>query len=155
MKKGYGLIEVLVTLFIISMVMLVEINMITKESIRYKKSISLDREECYCNNALNFVENEINDIENRSVSITNKEIVLKKQNGDVYTIRSRGKEGNYKLVILYDKLQNDRINCNIIVENLKNIKIQKRKNVVFIDIESLKGKKFYKCIGLKQNIKDI
>ncbi|ABK60674.1 prepilin-type N-terminal cleavage/methylation domain-containing protein [Clostridium novyi] len=154
MKKGYGLIEVLVTLFIISILMLIEVDLVTKESIRYKRNISLDREECYCNSALHFVENEINDIKNKSLIIKDNNIVLEKENGDKYTIKTEGNNGKYKLIILYDKLIDGNKNKNTIAEDLKDVKINKNKNVVYIYIESLKGKKFYKCIGLNQNIED-
>ena len=155
MKKGHGLIEVLVTLLIISILMLIEVNLLTKESIRYKRNICLDREECYCNSALHFVENEINDIQNRSITITDNNIILKKQNGDKYTIQPQNYNGKYKLIILYDKVIGGNNNKNTIVENLKSVKMKKNKNVVYIYIESLQGKKFYKCVGLNQNIEDI
>lgn len=155
MKKGYGLIEVLVTLFIISILMVIEVDLVTKESIRYKMNIALDREECYCNGALHFVENEINDIKNKGVIIEDNNIVLKKENGDNYTIKSEENNGKYKLVILYDKVIHSNINKNIIVEDLKSVKIKRNKNVVYIYLESLQGKKFYRCIGLNQNIEDI
>ena len=155
MKKGYGLIEVLVTLFIISILMVIEVDLVTKESIRYKRNIALDREECYCNGALHFVENEINDIKNKGVIIEDNNIVLKKENGDNYTIKSEENNGKYKLVILYDKVIDSNINKNIIVEDLKSVKIKRNKNVVYIYLESLQGKKFYRCIGLNQNIEDI
>ena len=155
MKKGYGLIEVLVTLFIISILMVIEVDLVTKESIRYKRNIALDREECYCNGALHFVENEINDIKNKGVIIEDNNIVLKKENGDNYTIKSEENNGKYKLVILYDQVIHSNINKNIIVEDLKSVKIKRNKNVVYIYLESLQGKKFYRCIGLNQNIEDI
>lgn len=154
MKKGYGLIEVLVTLFIISVLMLIEVNLVAKESIRYKRNISLDREECYCNNALNFIENEINDIRNRNLSITDNNIVLKKKNGDEYIIKSEEYGGKYKIRIFYYRAIGGKDNNNTIVENLKNVNVKKNKNVMYIYIETLQGKKFYKCIGLNQNIKD-
>ena len=101
------------------------------------------------------MENEINDIKNKGVIIEDNNIVLKKENGDNYTIKSEENNGKYKLVILYDKVIHSNINKNIIVEDLKSVKIKRNKNVVYIYLESLQGKKFYRCIGLNQNIEDI
>lgn len=155
MKKGYGLIEVLVTLFIMSTLMLVEVNLVTKESVKYKKNIYLDREECCCNSALYFLDNEIHDVKNKSLKVDENSIILKKQNGDIYTIKPEKRSNGTRLVIFYYKVLEHKQFKNIIQEKLKDVKINKNKNTVCIFIESFKGKKFYKCIGVDPNIEDM
>ncbi|KGM96877.1 prepilin-type cleavage/methylation domain-containing protein [Clostridium botulinum] len=151
MKKGYSLIEVLFSLCILSIIFVVEINMLSKENLRYKRNVIEDREECYCTNALDFIENEINDIKNKRIIIDENSIVLQKLDGDINKIDSISKgNGEGKIRILYDKAQNDKTICNIIVEGIKKFTILKKKNVIFISIESLKGRNFEKCIGLRK-----
>ncbi|AYF54953.1 type II secretion system protein [Clostridium botulinum C] len=151
MKKGYSLIEVLFSICILSIIFAVEINMLLKENFRYKRNVIEDREECYCTSALEFIENEINDAENKRIIIDENSIILQKLNGDINKIDSilRG-NGEGKVRIIYDKAENHKTVYNIIVEGIKKFTILKRKNVIFISIESLKGRNFEKCIGLRK-----
>lgn len=151
MKKGYSLIEVLFSICILSIIFALEINMLLKENFRYKRNVIEDREECYCTNALEFIENEINDAENKRIIIDENSIILQKLNGDINKIDSilRG-NGEGKVRIIYDKAENHKTVYNIIVEGIKKFTILKRKNVIFISIESLKGRNFEKCIGLRK-----
>jgi prepilin-type N-terminal cleavage/methylation domain-containing protein len=78
MKKGFTIIEVIVAMGIGITILLIEINMLSTQAIKYKKFIKADREESYCREALRFIEGEVYALDNKSVKVNEDTIIIKK-----------------------------------------------------------------------------
>lgn len=155
MKKGHTLIELVITMSIISTLFIFQTDILTRVTKNYKKIIFEDREESYCREALRFIEKEIHDIKNKNIKIEENTLILKKITGDKNTIKLiRRSNGKSKIIIIYDKTTNNRKDSNVIIENINDCRIRKNRNIIFVSIKSKEGRKYERCFGIGENKRD-
>ncbi|MCY6483741.1 prepilin-type N-terminal cleavage/methylation domain-containing protein [Clostridium aestuarii] len=151
MKKGFTLIELIITLFISNIIILMGTNMIFNGALEYKKAIKQDREKNYCTEALRFIETQIEDKDNKDISVNHGELVIKKNTSDKENIIKKIKlyKKADKLQITYYKKDNFKLNTNTIINNIEQFDVYRDKNVIYVGIESESGKKYERCFGIK------
>lgn len=156
MKKGCTLIELVITISIISTLFIFETDILTRVTKNYKKIIIEDRQESYCREALRFIEMEIHDIGNKNIKIEKDTLILKKSNGNKNRIKlMRKSNGKSKIIIIYDNNKTNRQTEDTIVENIKDFKIIEDRNLIFISIKSREGRKYERCFGIEKNKRDL
>lgn len=151
MKKGFTLLELIIALSVASILITIETNLLSRQSINFEKFISEDRENSYCMEALRFIEGEINALDNKKVLISNNEITILKNNDDKNTIKCvKQSNGKLKVVMVYDPINKVRNTSVAIVENVDEFKIEENKNIIFVSICTDGGKKYERCFGIEE-----
>lgn len=152
MKKGVTLIELVVALSITSILLVIGLKTFSKDVFTYKKLIKVDREESYAVEALRFIEGEIYDLHNNYIKVQGNTLMIKKSNGDKNLIRAVNKDhGKVRLVITYDKVVNANKVTNTITEDIKAFQIEEDKNLIFISIDTMEGRKYERCFGIRED----
>jgi len=154
LKKGFTLIELIISLAIIFMVILIEIKIFSQEVYTFKEFIKLNRNEIYSREALRFIEGEVNDSNNKFIKVYNDKIIFEKNNGDKNTLKlNKQTNGNNKIVISYYKALTSKITTNTIVDDIKDLNINCEINLVYLSIYTLNGEKYERCFGSKKIVK--
>lgn len=149
MKKGFTIIEVIVAMGIGITILLIDINMLSTQAIKYKKFIKADREESYCREALRFIEGEVYALDNKSVKVNEDTLIIKKLNGDENIIKAlKNYNGKFKIVITYNKVKNISKVTDTIIEDVAAFKITLKENLIFISINTLEGENYERCFGI-------
>lgn len=142
MKKGFTLIELIISLSLMLIVASAELTTMEKYMNIYKKTYSLNKEFIYVNEALFFIENEID--ESQYVRIEDNRIILGRKNisrEDCIELNN-----NKNIVIRYGNSNNN----NNVVKGVKDFFIEKYGNVIYITIVGEKGKRYERCFGIIQ-----
>lgn len=161
-KKGFTLIETTIALAITGIILTIVMNSFFNHVKLYKLFVSKDKQENYAKEALRFMEAEINDIQNVEVIFLENRIIIRKarENGSsVYTENTiyapDTKNDRKKIVMLYKPKDTSKTNVQTIVDNIKDFKIYKDENVVYLCIENRNGEKYEKCVGIREVKKDL
>lgn len=154
MKKGFTLLELIIALSIASILITIETNILSSQSISYEKFISKDRESSYCMEALRFIEGEINALDNKKILISDHEITILKNNDDKNTIKGvKQPDGKLKVVMVYDTVNSSKNTSVAIVEDVEEFNIVEKKNTIFVSICTDGGKKYERCFGIREEEK--
>lgn len=161
-KKGFTLIETTIALAITGIILTIVMNSFFNHVKLYKLFVSKDKQENYAKEALRFMEAEINDIQNVEVIFLENRIIIRKareNGGSVYTENTiyapDTKNDRKKIVMLYKPKDTSKTNVQTIVDNIKDFKIYKDENVVYLCIENRNGEKYEKCVGIREVKKDL
>lgn len=156
LKKGVTLIELIIALFIGSVIVTIEFSSFSNSIKNYKEAIINDREEVYSREALRFIESEIIDVKNKTITIENNKLILKKSNGDMNIIKvSRKSKDEFKIVIEYDKVTSNINTTDTIVEGVGGFKVKEDKNLIYVEINTTYGDKYKRCFGSSKVEKDM
>ncbi|MCY6354060.1 prepilin-type N-terminal cleavage/methylation domain-containing protein [Clostridium sp. ZS2-4] len=151
MKKGFTILELIISLAIASILILIITRMFFYEFKNYKKFIIQDRNESYAKEALRFIETQVENIINKDIEIEGKKLTIKKNNGDVSIIEKKTNSNKkHKIIINYYKHINSTWKPDTIVENVQDFSIYRNKNVIYVTIETENGVKFERCIEIKE-----
>lgn len=154
MKKGYTLIELIIAMGVITILLTLEVSMLSRQALKYKRFIKNDREESYCREALRFIEGELYALNNKSITVNGDTLVIKKVSGDENTIKGMRKyNGRLKIVITYNKIKNSSKVTDTIVEDIEGFQIKERENLIFISINTSEGKEYERCFGIEKDKK--
>jgi len=154
LKKGFTLIELIISLAIVFMIILIEIQIFSKEVYTFKDFIKSNRNEVYSKEALRFIEGEINDFNNKTIKVYDDKILFEKYNGDKNTLKLyKMTNGNNKIVISYYKALTSKITTNTVVDDIKDLNISYKTNLVYLSIYTLTGEKYERCLGSKKIVK--
>ncbi|KOA20956.1 hypothetical protein CLHOM_05440 [Clostridium homopropionicum DSM 5847] len=154
MKKGFTLMELIISLAIVFMVILIEIKIFSQEVYTFKEFIKSNRNEVYSREALRFIEGEINDFNNKTIKVYDDKILFEKINGDKNTLKLyKMTNGNNKIVISYYKALTSKITTNTVVDDIKDLNISYNANLVYLSIFTLNGEKYERCFGSKKIVK--
>lgn len=149
MKKGFTLLELVISLSIVSVLTMIIIKMFFCEVKNYKNFIRQDRSENYSKEALRFIETQVEDVTNKDIKIEGKKLTIKKKNGDINIIEKKPNSNKkYKIIINYYKNINSTWTPDIIVENIEDFIIYRNKNIIYVTIEIENGVKFERCMEL-------
>lgn len=151
MKKGFTLIELIISLAIIFMVILIEIQIFSQEVYTFKEFIKSNRNEVYSREALRFIEGEINDSNNKIIKVYNDKILFEKTNGDKDTLKLyKQTNGNNKIVISYYKALTSKTTTNTVLDDIKDLNISFKVNLVYLSVYTLSGEKYERCFGSRK-----
>jgi len=154
LKKGFTLIELIISLAIVFMIILIEIQIFSKEVYTFKDFIKSNRNEVYSKEALRFIEGEINDFNNKTIKVYDDKILFEKYNGDKNTLKLyKMTNGNNKIVISYYKALTSKITTNTVVDDIKDLNISYKANLMYLSIYTLNGEKYERCLGSKKIVK--
>jgi prepilin-type N-terminal cleavage/methylation domain-containing protein len=148
LKKGITLIELIIALFIGSVIVIIELSLFSSSIKDYRESIINDREEIYSREALRFVESEIVDVKNKFIKVRNDELILKKTSGDINIIKEVSKSnGQSKIVVEYDKVTTSINTTDTILEGIKEFKVKGVDNLIYVEIHTDNGDRYERCFG--------
>lgn len=155
-KRGFTLIELVLTLAILSILSLIGIQLLSRNVWKYKNTITLVREESYAREALRFIEGEFYDVNNKLIKVEVDKLIIEKNNGDRNTIKSIKKSnGSFKVVNSYYKLKGNTTTTDTVVEDIKNFLVKNNENLVYVSIYTMHGEKFERCFGTRNIKKDL
>lgn len=144
-NKGSTLIEVIVATFLIVLNVTLVSSIFIKEFKDYNVAIQSHKEEVNINEGLNFIENEIKNLK-ASVEVKDGEIILKYND-------SQRKRIYFKNNILRISTSNnyggaEQGNNRILYDPIKNFRIGSNNKLLYIEIVSMKGNKYSKCLKI-------
>lgn len=150
MKKGFTLIEIVVTIGIISMLICLELSIISSFILSYKTNVKRDKENFYIRDGLSFIEYKA--ANNESISIlNNNQIQIKKveylANRAIKYIYEIYLSNKGEIMIGYNEDGIDH-GKNVITGSVKEFKIEVYGQILYIHIVSNGGTVFEKCIGI-------
>lgn len=146
MKKGFTLIEILITISIVSVMSLLGIKNLVAYLNLYKKESRHTLEEFYVNQAFIFIEEQFD--ENQYI-----ELFTNNQNKNEIKITSNDisnyikLKGN-KLVIAY--YESDSIYTNNIMYDVKNFTVEAVNNIMYVKIMTKYGKEYERCFAIRK-----
>lgn len=150
MKKGFTMIELIISLFLIFVLMNSIMNMFFINMKSFNTFISKDRNEVYAKEALRFIETEIKDKTNEKIQVQNGEISITKNDKKINIIKKTKFDNKYKIQIVYYKSVNSKENTVDICDGIKDFQALRYKNTIFMTIETVNGDKVKKCIGIEE-----
>lgn len=150
MKKGFTMIELIISLFLIFVLMNSIMNMFFINMKSFNTFISKDRNEVYAKEALRFIETEIKDKTNEKIQVQNGEISITKNDKKINIIKKTKFDNKYKIQIVYYKSVNSKENIVDICDDIKDFQALRYKNTIFVTIKTVNGDKVKKCIGIEE-----
>lgn len=149
MKKGFTLLELIISLSIASILIMIITRMFCYEVKSYKNFIIQDRKENYSKEALRFIETHVEDVRNEYIEIEGNKLIIKKNYGEVNIIEKKSNSNKkYNMVIDYYNHKESTKGTNIIVYDIKDFIVYKNKNIIYVTIEIENGVKFERCMEL-------
>ncbi len=149
MKKGFTLLELIISLSIASILMMIITRMFCYEVKNYKNFIIQDRKENYSKEALRFIETHVEDVRNEYIEIEGNKLIIKKNYGEVNIIEKKSNSNKkYNMVIDYYNHKESTKGTNIIVYDIEDFIVYKNKNIIYVTIEIENGVKFERCMEL-------
>lgn len=149
MKKGYTLIEVIISITILTLVSSVGVSLLVNMLKDNNTLVAWSRNSIYAADSFNFIEKEIMSSENKTIDLNSNRIRLSRYDEDYSYIDVYGIGRDKKLRISYYKEKNGytSITRNIIMENILDYKFNQKGKLLFLEIKTFNGEKYYKCIG--------
>ncbi|WP_052246053.1 prepilin-type N-terminal cleavage/methylation domain-containing protein [Clostridium tyrobutyricum] len=142
-KKGFTVIEILITISIISIITTVETKAILKYMKLNSMEISSSREKFYIDEAFMIIENQIDSA--KYIEIKDNMIALNRYD-------NRGwdyiKNKNSTLVLSYG--YTNYYTNNRILKHISDFKITQMENVCYMQIKTEKGNVYKKCFGIER-----
>lgn len=140
MKKGFTLIEIIITTSLIGLLACTEIVVASRYMQTFKQNILESRDSFNVNEAFDFIEKMVNQA--KYVEVNNNEIKLDRRNETGSDWIRRDKSGN--VIISYGYCYS--ATTNNIIKNIGLFEVKQVGKVIFISITTLKEKNYKKCI---------
>ncbi|MCM8711029.1 type II secretion system GspH family protein [Clostridium sp. SYSU_GA19001] len=144
MKKGFTLLEVIVSAGIASILVSILIPIFLKYNLIYKENTKEYREYFYCFEALMFIEQEINN--GKNVRINNNVIQINYSDG----ITKKYIQQNTNGCIVLVHTENNVVKAvNNILNNISSFTVVQKRNTTYICITARSGERYERCFGIK------
>lgn len=161
MKKGYTLLEVVISIGISLMIFSLVLNIFGLYHVLYKKSVSSGRQKIYLNEVSIFVEAKLEEgtrikfLDNSKECFTDNKIKfvdIEKKRIDVMELDNVG-----NLIITYYEYINSEDNLhklgeNIVLRNIELFQVDIRGGVMYLTVKNRKGEKIEKCLGIRREL---
>jgi len=151
MKKGFTLIELLAAISIILILFTCELNIFSYFIKLHKTDNADKRNDFYLKEALMYIEGQVKN--GQKVKVAGNEIEITRIQSDglsgaIYTDKIY--EYNNNIIVKY--FRNGAVNGqNNIITKVGGFKVQQINNVLYVSIESNKGKEIERCFVIKPN----
>lgn len=145
MKKGFTIIELLVSMVLICLMTFSIITMALKFDGKYKKEVLSSREDFYIREALLYIEEQIEN-DTQYVVAQNDTIELVRTDG-IHTDFISKSNAN-KLVIIY-KQYNSYLSTNDIMKGVSDFQVNVNNKIIIITIKGENGEVFERCLGIR------
>jgi prepilin-type N-terminal cleavage/methylation domain-containing protein len=142
-KKGFTLIEVIVSASLAAFISVIGITCTAKYLSLYKEENTQSRETFYVDEAMNFIEYKTK--QGKSVQVDKNKILIELSSGIYNNIKMNG-TGSGSIVIWYDSGGTG--NYNNILKNVSAFECESQGDLIFIDIKTLKGNDYKRCISI-------
>lgn len=142
MKKGFTLIEVVVSLSLITILLSLLMLIFSYSSKNFKEEIFENRNTYYLNEALNYIEDQINKGK-KNIMVRGNKIYLTYENANKKIIERRRE----KLIIRH---RGDPDTTNNILTGIKDFIITENKNIMYVKITMKDGRKKERCFVLRR-----
>lgn len=139
-KKGFTVIELMISLLIVSEICMVSASFITRLSVQNKIFLNKSKEQFYVDEGLNYIQY-LADISNE-FTVYNNKIKLKRMDNTAYDWVRKASTGN--IVISYGS--NYSTTVNTVVKNIKDFKVKQIGKVIYITITDKKGEVYCRSI---------
>lgn len=143
MKKGFTLIETLISAALIGTIIAYEAMIFGKYIIIHKKIINQQETERYVEEAFGFIENELENCSNIRIT-ENTLILVSSEDANEESIKLKVENS---LVIEY--LYNSGKYYNVIANYIKDFGVFIHGKVLYLSLTDTNGKKYERCYGLK------
>ncbi|AWI03769.1 type II secretion system protein [Clostridium drakei] len=143
-KKGFTLIELMLVVSIIGIITSVQAIVMCKYMKVYRQEINSSRESFYINEAFNLIYQEINN-EGYVKTENNNVIVIRRYDGRGFNYIRTNRDSDI-IISYYSKYYST---TNNILKNIKDFKVEKDRQVLYVSIETRKGNVYKRCFPLK------
>lgn len=144
MKKGFTLLELIVSIGIASILVSILISMFLKYNYIYSINTKEYREYFYCSEALMFIEHEVNN--SKYVKISNNIIELNYADGITKKYIQLNTKGS--IVIIHTE-NNTTKTVNNILNNIRDFSVIQKRNTIYVCITDNSGERYERCFGVK------
>jgi prepilin-type N-terminal cleavage/methylation domain-containing protein len=143
-KKGFTLIELMLVVSIIGMITSIQVVIMCRYMKIHRQEINSSRESFYINEAFIIIQHEIDD--GKYVKIKdNNVIVIRSYKERFGYIR---KDLDSDIIISYGSEYAS--TSNNILKNIKNFKVEKDEQILYVSIETKKGNVYRRCFPLER-----
>lgn len=142
-RKGFTIIEILITISIISIITTVETTVILKYMKFNRMEISSSREKFYVDEAFMIIKSQIDDA--KYIRIKDNMIALNRYDNKGWDYI---KDKNSTLVLSYDHTSYQ--TNNRILKYISEFNVIEKDNICYIDIKTEKGNVYKKCFGIER-----
>ncbi|MDD3225468.1 MAG: type II secretion system protein [Clostridium sp.] len=147
MRKGFTLIELVVSMAIASILLSFECAIFVKCIGYYNKNIIAIRDASYCKEAMLIV-NHIMNSNPKEISLKDNGIYVKESDGSIKIIKENPISS--KLVVDYYDVYGNFKTTNIVSNNIKNMETFQKGNFICVNLIDSEGKSIRKCFGIKK-----
>lgn len=141
-RKGFTIIEILMTLSIICIITTVQTCVILKYMKLNREEINLSRDTFYADEGFEIIKSEIESA--KYIKIKNNIIAINRSDNKGWDYIKKNKESN--IIIIY-AFTSSGVSNNIL-KNVSEFNVTNRNNVCYIDIKTKKGNIYKKCFGI-------
>lgn len=142
-RKGFTIIEILMTITIISIFVTVQTTAILKYMKLNKNEIKSSRDRFYIDEAFAIIREQIDSA--KYIKIENNMIALKRYDNKGWDYIKKNK--NSSIVLVYGYTYNQ--TSNNVLKNVAEFNVVERKNICYISIKTKKGSIYKRCFGIK------
>ncbi|MBI6873058.1 prepilin-type N-terminal cleavage/methylation domain-containing protein [Clostridium aciditolerans] len=143
-KKGFTLIELMIVTALIGIIASIQVIIISKYMRIHRQEINESREYFYVNEAFMIIENQINNA--KYAEISDNRITIKRYDGKGCDYIRKDRDSD--IIISYGAVYSP--TTNNIFKNAKEFIVEEKGRVLYITIETRKGKVYKRCLGLER-----
>ena len=147
-RKGITLVELIIAIGLNSIIIAMILPMFLRFNFLYNKLIINSRSYSYANEAMLFIENEIKQ-NTLNTFVNNNKITIEKLDGTKKEIYLTEKEKNLGNIVVTYYNSTYSSATNNILRNVSDFKFTVKVNLLYINIITIDGKNFERCLSLK------
>lgn len=147
-SKGITFIELIVSIGLNTIIIAMILPMFLKFNFLYNKLIINDRSYSYANEAILYIQNEV-EHNTLSTFVNNNKIIIQKLDGTKKEIYFTPREKNLGNIVVTYYINAYSSATNIILRNISDFKFTIKENLIYLNIATIDGKSFERCLTLK------
>lgn len=143
-KKGFTIIEIMIVTALIAIITTSQVVVISRYMKLHRSEIKLSREGFYINEAFMIIEYQINSA--KYIDVKNNAIVLRRSDDTGYDYIRKDRDSD--IIISYGSIYSS--TTNNIIKQIKDFKIERINNVLYLFIETKEGNLYKRCFGIER-----
>ncbi len=143
-KKGFTLIELMLVVSIIGMITSIQIVIMGRYMKIHRQEINSSRESFYINEAFIIIQHEIDD--GKYIKIKNNNVIVIRSYKERFDYIKKDKDSD--IIISYGSEYVS--TSNNILKNIKDFKVEKDGQILYVSIETKKGNVYRRCFPLER-----
>lgn len=148
MKKGFTLIELIASMAISAVLLSFAAVVFTKYLNNFQKYNYTEKLNSFCDEFFIIFEQHISE-NMQQIEVSNNDVIIMYSNNQKKKIHYDN-ESKKIFVNYYDEEKKCFTTANVICTNVKEMRVNKKENVLYINVINNRGVKFERCFGIKK-----